>query len=237
MLLFYIRHGDPIYHPDNLTELGLKQANALSKRLINAKIDKIYSSDSVRAVKTAEPTAKLYNKEIILLPWANEHVAWTRMTVEKENAKPWCFHDGETINKLNSPSVRKMDIEWHTHPDFSNTLFSECTFIIDTNVDELLLNLGYKHLRNEYRYKVVKENDERIAFFAHQGIGMSILSSILDIPYPIFSTRFDFGHSSMTVIEFKNVNGYAIPRDLQLSNDAHLYKEDILTGYQNRLDF
>ena len=87
MLLFYIRHGDPIYHPDNLTELGLKQANALSKRLINAKIDKIYSSDSVRAVKTAEPTAKLYNKEIILLPWANEHVAWTRMTVEKENAK------------------------------------------------------------------------------------------------------------------------------------------------------
>ena len=33
MLLFYIRHGDPIYHPDNLTPLGLRQAESVAKRL------------------------------------------------------------------------------------------------------------------------------------------------------------------------------------------------------------
>ena len=32
MLLYVIRHGDPIYDPDSLTELGHEQARALAKR-------------------------------------------------------------------------------------------------------------------------------------------------------------------------------------------------------------
>ena len=33
MLLFYLRHGDPIYSPDSLTALGERQAEALGRRL------------------------------------------------------------------------------------------------------------------------------------------------------------------------------------------------------------
>ena len=33
MLLFYLRHGDPIYSPDSLTPLGQRQAEALGRRL------------------------------------------------------------------------------------------------------------------------------------------------------------------------------------------------------------
>lgn len=33
MLLFYIRHGDPIYIPDSLTDLGKRQAEAVARRL------------------------------------------------------------------------------------------------------------------------------------------------------------------------------------------------------------
>lgn len=33
MLLFYVRHGDPIYNPDSLTPLGERQAEAVAKRL------------------------------------------------------------------------------------------------------------------------------------------------------------------------------------------------------------
>ena len=56
MLFFYIRHGDPIYDPDSLTELGKKQADAVSKRLALYGIDKIYASSSNRAIQTAKPT-------------------------------------------------------------------------------------------------------------------------------------------------------------------------------------
>ena len=49
MLLFYVRHGDPIYNPDSLTPLGERQAEAIARRLALYGIDKIYSSTSTRA--------------------------------------------------------------------------------------------------------------------------------------------------------------------------------------------
>ena len=49
MLLFYIRHGDPIYTPDQLTDLGQRQAEAVGHRLGLYGIDKIFSSTSTRA--------------------------------------------------------------------------------------------------------------------------------------------------------------------------------------------
>ncbi len=72
MLLFYIRHGDPVYDPDSLTELGHKQAEALSERLALNDLDEIYCSTSVRARQTAEPTAKKLNLPVNLLDWCNE---------------------------------------------------------------------------------------------------------------------------------------------------------------------
>lgn len=237
MLLFYLRHGDPIYEPDNLTELGKKQADALAKRLITSNIDVIYSSTSVRAMLTAEPTAKAYNKEIIPLSWAHEGNAWDNMCVNLDNRKTWAFGVPEYKKKFVSAPVRALDKEWYTYPDFDNTDFGKYEKIIAKQVDDFLLNLGYEHLRDENIYRVVNDNDKRVALFAHQGIGMSILSQILDIPYPIVSTRFDMSHSCMTVIEFKNLNGYCIPKILQLSNDSHLYKEDLITGYQNLIKF
>ena len=37
MLFYYVRHGDPIYTPDSLTELGHRQAEAVaSARIVDA---------------------------------------------------------------------------------------------------------------------------------------------------------------------------------------------------------
>lgn len=41
MILYYIRHGDPIYVPDSLTPLGVEQANALAKRFQVLGLDEI----------------------------------------------------------------------------------------------------------------------------------------------------------------------------------------------------
>ena len=41
MLLFYIRHGDPIYNPDSLTPLGHRQAESVAKRLSMFGIDEM----------------------------------------------------------------------------------------------------------------------------------------------------------------------------------------------------
>ena len=64
MILYYIRHGDPIYHPDSLTPLGKREAEAVAKRLAVYGVDGIYSSTSNRAIETAAPLAELLKKEL-----------------------------------------------------------------------------------------------------------------------------------------------------------------------------
>ena len=85
-------------------------------------------------------------------------------------------------------------------------------------------------MREEAAYEAVNPSEKRIALFAHQGFGLAFLSCILDIPYPLFSTHFDLSHSSMTVIDFSG-KGKIRPKVLQSSNDSHLYREGLLTGY------
>jgi fucose permease len=66
---------------------------------------------------------------------------------------------------------------------------------------------------------------------------MSFFSSMLDIPYPQFSTHYDFSHSSLSVIQFTEMGGYVYPKVLQSSGDSHLYREGLLTGYNNGIKF
>ena len=58
MLFIYIRHGEPTYDPDDLTELGRLQAQAVAKRLAIIGVDRIFSSTSNRAIQTALPTSE-----------------------------------------------------------------------------------------------------------------------------------------------------------------------------------
>ena len=66
---------------------------------------------------------------------------------------------------------------------------------------------------------------------------MSFLSQILGIPYPMFATRFNMTHTGVTVINFEEEDGFAIPKVLTLSSDSHLYREGLPTKYNNELYF
>ena len=87
MLLYFIRHGDPTYDPDELTPLGIRQAEALSKRLAESGIDRIFASTSNRAVQTAKPLAEITNKPITELDWCFENYAYAEFTGLDSNNK------------------------------------------------------------------------------------------------------------------------------------------------------
>ena len=72
MIIYYVRHGDPIYNPDQLTPLGEKQAESVAKRLARYPIDQIYSSTSNRAMQTAQPLCQLLGKEMKPLEFLRE---------------------------------------------------------------------------------------------------------------------------------------------------------------------
>jgi probable phosphoglycerate mutase len=236
MLLFYVRHGEPIYEPDSLTPLGHRQAEAIGKRLALYGVDEVYASTSERARLTALPTAEMLRKEIKRLDFANEAYAWKTLTTEIDGYRTWLFSSEKTRALFHSDELIAMGDNWHKHPELNYGNFGEAVERIQKGSDEFFLSLGYKRI-GKGKYEVVRDNDERIAFFAHQGFGLSFLSCVLGIAFPHFTTHFDICHSGMTVIEFKNENGYSYPRVLMLSADSHLYKEGLPTRYIGRKPF
>ena len=243
MIFYYVRHGDPIYSPDSLTPLGKRQAEALGHRFAVHGLDRIFSSPSVRAMQTSEPTCEILKKEKTVLDWCSEDIAWRELTVEYEDGrKTWCYHHRPTREIFASAEIRALGNEFYRHEAFSNgeayvnTKFKDGLDRIKREADTLFALLGYRHDPERGGYIAEAPTNERVALFAHQGFGLAFLSCVLDIPYPTFCMRFDFGHSGVTVIEFSAKQGeLCIPTVLQLSNDSHLYKDGLGTNYQNRI--
>ena len=124
MILYYVRHGDPIYNPDSLTPLGHRQAEAVAKRLAVHGIDRIFASTSIRAQLTAKPTAEILRKEVELLDFCHENHAWKEFAYPDEDGRErWIFHQVKGIQKLVSREVRDLGYAWYKHPDFTGHPF------------------------------------------------------------------------------------------------------------------
>lgn len=238
MLLFYIRHGDPIYDPDSLTPLGQAQAEAVMHRLCVHGIDEIYASSSNRAILTATPSAKILKKEIQVLDWCNEAHCWNQVSmVDDTGFRTWSFSIPKFQKIFNSEEMRSLGSKWYDHKVFEGTTVKEGAFRIQKETDEFLQSLGYRHDRNAGIYYPENHNDKRIALFAHEGFGASFFSALLDIPYPLYATHFTMCHSGMSVIEFTpNKDGFVIPKVLQLSNDSHIFAKGLPLRYNNSIN-
>ena len=95
--LLIVRHGDPDYELDSLTETGKREAKLLAERLKDEKIDYVYSSPLGRAKLTCEIAAKSMGKEkeigslevgkkadIIIIDCHQPHLApWGVMPVQR----------------------------------------------------------------------------------------------------------------------------------------------------------
>ncbi len=238
MLLFYVRHGDPVYDPDSLTPLGLLQADAVAKRLARYGIDKIYASSSNRARLTAKPTCDILGKQATVLDWCHEnHTARDFYFPNKNGVSTWCFCMQDYIEAFASREVRDLGDNWYTHSAFKENTFGDGVERVKREAFAFLKELGFQYDEQKGMYKSSKCGNKRIALFAHQGFGLLFLSTIMRIPYPAFATRFDMTHTGVTVIEFPETDGYVLPRILTLSNDSHIYSEGLPTKYNNTVYF
>jgi len=221
MQFIYIRHGEPTYDPDGLTELGKHQAEQVAQHLSLTGVDRIYSSTSMRAIMTARPTAMRLNKEISYVDFANEKHVWEKLTVDTPSGKRWLFQSQKIIELFHRPDMIELGMKWFEHPEFIHQSFKAELDRIQKESDVFFANLGYLHV-GQSRYKVVNGNDDRVAFFAHQGFGYAFLSLLLNVPYPQWCTHFELGHAEITLIDFKDEGGYSYPKVLSLSNRSHL---------------
>ncbi len=238
MLIFYVRHGDPIYSPDSLTPLGERQAESVAKRLALFGVDEVYASSSNRAIQTATPTCELLHKKVKILDFLNEnHLDAHLQLPTKDNKKKWFWSHPEASAILASREVRGMGDEWYKHGYFEKYHFEETIHPINRALDEFIASHGYEHDTEKGLYRVNERNTEkRIAIFAHECMGKIVMSHLLDIPFPYYAAHFEMKHSAMTVIRLDDgalvddndiPSEYARARVLTLGNDSHLYRDGL----------
>ncbi|MCL1844760.1 MAG: phosphoglycerate mutase family protein [Defluviitaleaceae bacterium] len=216
MLLYIIRHGDPDYANDCLTERGKKQAAALAERFAahGVRFDEIYSSPLGRAIQTAEPTCEKQGISYNIEEWMSENLCFADLSITNEKGeRDWAFA---------GPNARMLDISgtWHESPHFPPTAAAGYKRIADAS-DEFLARLGY--VRDGLHYKVAAPSDKLIAAFCHHGLGTTWLSHMLSIPPNIFWASFDIAHTGITIVRFNNTPRTA-PQCLCLSDTAHVKK-------------
>ena len=100
---------------------------------------------------------------------------------------------------------------------------------IEEHGKEFLERRGYREENGIYR--ILCNNEERIALFCHSAFAKAWLSVLLHIPLHIMWASFQHTHTGVTVVEFtNNPNGFTAPRCFCFSDVSHLYasKLDLL---------
>lgn len=236
MLLYIIRHADPIYKPDSLTEKGKRQAEALGRRLSVHGLDKIYCSPMIRAQETARPACELLGIKPEILDWTSEEYASRDFGFndpDRDNIWTWTF--GVDVTRYKNEKVLAMGDEWYKAEPFCFSNAKEGYERIGRESDSFLEKLGYK--REGLKYKILNGNNEKVAVFCHYGFGTTWMSHLLGINPMLFWSTFDINHSGVTIIEFQNRDsGYTAPKVLALSEVSHFYGDRLPMQFTNRID-
>ncbi|MDR2599644.1 MAG: histidine phosphatase family protein [Oscillospiraceae bacterium] len=223
MILYIIRHGEPHYPTDSLTENGIRQANALAESLAKIGLDEIYSSPLGRAIQTAEPTCEILNLPYSIEEWMSEDLMFNDISKLDENGvRDWAMFRHNTQLMKQEYTLD----DWYTNPLFNGCRDAKGAYErVVKNSDEFLARLGYT--REGRIYKITKPGDKRIAAFCHHGFGTTWLSHLMSIQPNAFWASFTINHSSVTIIEFDNNNdGYTTAWCRCLNDTSHLYRVD-----------
>ena len=87
MRILLIRHGDPDYVNDTLTEKGRHEAALLAKRAVSMNMGECYKSPLGRAQDTAAPCLEATGKTAEILDWLQEFPAQVDLNKNPELEK------------------------------------------------------------------------------------------------------------------------------------------------------
>jgi broad specificity phosphatase PhoE len=217
MHLYIIRHADPYYGHDTLTPQGLQEAKALAERLATHGVDYIYTSDAVRAILTARPTADILGLSYQILPWLLEP---GHLRIEQQG-RIYSLWDtfGETV-RAETPLPTQYD--WFTRFPFDDPEVIQMWQTFREQCNSLIAQHGY--VCHEGRYAIRHANRDRIALFCHNGTVLLLLAHLLELPLSLVWCGFYSWPSSVTTIYFEeHSKEWAVPRALGVADVSHLY--------------
>ena len=165
MKLLIVRHGDPDYDIDSLTEKGWKEAEYLSQKLCKLDVKAFYVSPLGRAKDTAAPTLKKMGRSAEVCDWLQEFPCriW-RPDVTKEKMIAW---DWLPQDWMRDERFFQCD-HWFENEALQEGHVKEEYDYVIREFDKLLAKHGYQ--REKRYYKAVEANNDTIILFCHFGL-------------------------------------------------------------------
>lgn len=218
MKLIIIRHGDPDYAIDSLTEKGWKEAELLSRKMVQLPMDAVYLSPLGRAKDTASLTLQKTGKEAEVLDWLQEFYVPVRDEEDSKVHIPWDFMPARwTKIPMYYDKAHWMDTKVMKSGPVKERLDS-----VVTGLDELLKKHGYE--RDGAVYKVLRANTDTLVFFCHFGVECVMLSHLLGISPVVLWHGFCAAPTSVTtLVTEEREKGIAYFRMSSFGDISHLY--------------
>ena len=219
MKLIIVRHAEPDYARDSLTEKGWREAELLSRRLTRLEnVEGWYVSPLGRARDTASVTLRKIGAEAEVLPWLHEF-------------------RGETVD----PETGKLRLSWDYRPQLwkprrllhDSEHWLEDEWMIGSNVgqiwrettegtDALLARHGYR--RDGVIYRCGNNRRGAIVCFCHFGVGAAMAAYVLGMAPMELMHCFSMQPSAVTtLITEERTRGEVVFRCLQLGDLSHLW--------------
>lgn len=218
MRLIFIRHGDPDYEHDTVTEKGKREIELLADKLEKEEITAFYLSPKGRAQKTAQATLFRLGRAGTSLNWLREFTVPVRMPDTGEEHLIWDFLPSfvERYPQLYSAE------EWMSVPFIADSDVPRAYEEVCGGIDELLASYGYR--RKGAFYCAEKPNRETLVFFCHFGITCILLSHFFNMSPVALLQHFAAAPSSVTTLYTEErEKGIAAFRCAAYGDISHLY--------------
>lgn len=235
MRILLIRHGDPDYEHDTLTEKGHREAALLAGLAPSMQIDDCYMSPLGRAQDTASYSLKAIRKEATTLDWLREFPAKVDLNLSKELLEAFPDSSKEESRYAIRNNIWDMvPAYWTNHPEYmelngwQQSLVAKCgdaVFVYESvceELDKLLKSYGY--IREKNHYRVIKENTKTIACYCHFGIICALLSHLWNVSPFVLWHGLALAPTSVTeIVSEERQQGIASFRALRVGDTSHLY--------------
>lgn len=216
MRIIFVRHGEPNYEKDCLTEQGKLQALAAAERLREEGIEEIYASPLGRAMETAACTSEALGLPIRTLDFMRE-IHWGSVDGHPipEDGHPWKLSD-----EMARQGFDLTDPSWREHPFFANNLATAEADRINTQFDAWLSTLGYVREGAYYRCCLPDREQKTIALFSHGGSSAAAMGHMLNLTFPYACALFHLEFTGITILRLDRTPGETHLPCLELANDG-----------------
>ena len=223
MKILIIRHGDPDYSIDSLTEKGWREAEYLAEKISKLDIKDIYVSPLGRAKDTASCTLQKLNRTAVECEWLREFnptiIRPDRPEERSGVTWDWLPQDWTADERFFEYN------HWYESPVMKEGKVKEEYDRVTGHFDALLAEHGYE--RSGHIYKAVKPNNDTLVFFCHFGSGAVLVSHLLSMSPMVVWHNFCAAPSSViTLTTEERREGIANFRMSAYGDISHLYANE-----------